>query len=122
VDLDDAFISGGVDVACGGPGPACIVWDRSRGSRDIRGAAALSSMPCLLVIRNPAVKSVRDFTDRDRIAMAGAGASVHTIYLQMAVAREFGLGRAARSSSRPSTSRRFRSLTSASLHPAPPHS
>jgi hypothetical protein len=79
-------------------------------------------MPCLLVTRNPAVKSVRDFTDRDRIAMAGAGASVHTIYLQMAVAREFGLGRAARSSSRPSTSRRFRSLTSASLHPAPPHS
>ena len=89
---NDALISGGVDVACGGLGPACIVWDRSRGSRDIRGVAALSSMPCLLVTRNPAVKSVRDLTDRDRIAMAGAGASVHTIYLQMAVAREFGLG------------------------------
>lgn len=88
---NDALISGGVDVACGGLGPACIVWDRSRGSRDIRGVAALSSMPCLLVARNPAVRGVRDFTDRDRIAMAGAGGSVQTIYLQMAVAREFGV-------------------------------
>ena len=48
-------------------------------------------MPNLLVTRNPNVKTVRDFTDKDRIAMAGAGSSVQTTYLQMAVAREFGI-------------------------------
>jgi NitT/TauT family transport system substrate-binding protein len=36
------------------------------------------------------VKTIRDFTPKDRIAMAGAGSSVQTTYLQMAVAKEFG--------------------------------
>jgi NitT/TauT family transport system substrate-binding protein len=67
------------------------LWDRTRGNLDVRGVAALSSMPNLLVSRNPNIKSVRDFTDKDRIAMAGAGSSVQTTYLQMAVAKEFGI-------------------------------
>jgi NitT/TauT family transport system substrate-binding protein len=48
-------------------------------------------MPNLLVTRNPNIKSVRDFTEKDRISMAGAGSSVQTVYLQMAVAKEFGI-------------------------------
>ncbi len=88
---NDALLSGGLHFASGGTGPALILWDRTRGNMDVRGVAALSSMPNLLVTRNPAVKSIRDFTDKDRIAMAGAGSSVQTIYLQMAVAKEFGI-------------------------------
>jgi NitT/TauT family transport system substrate-binding protein len=53
--------------------------------------AALSSMPNLLITRNPAVKSIKDFGEKDRIAMAGAGSSVQTTYLQMAAAKEFGI-------------------------------
>lgn len=53
--------------------------------------AALSSMPNLLVTRNPDVKTIQDFTDKDRIAMAGAGSSVQTTYLQMAAAKAFGV-------------------------------
>jgi NitT/TauT family transport system substrate-binding protein len=52
--------------------------------------AALSSMPMYLVTNNPSVKSIRDFTDKDRISMAGAGQSIQTIVLQMAAAKEFG--------------------------------
>ena len=48
-------------------------------------------MPNLLVTRNPAIKTVRDFTEKDRISMAGAGSSVQTVYLQMAVSKEFGI-------------------------------
>jgi hypothetical protein len=87
---NDALLSGGLHFAAGGTGPAFILWDRTRGTMDVRGVAALSSMPNLLVTRNPNIKTVRDFTDKDRIAMAGAGSSVQTIYLQMAVAKEFG--------------------------------
>ncbi|MEO8203766.1 MAG: ABC transporter substrate-binding protein, partial [Betaproteobacteria bacterium] len=61
------------------------------GNVDVRGVAALSSMPNLLITRNPKIKSIRDFTDKDRIAMAGAGSSVQTTYLQMAVAKAFGI-------------------------------
>jgi len=88
---NDALLSGSLDFASGGTGPAFILWDRTRGSIDVRGVAALSSMPNLLVTRNPAVKTIRDFTDQDRIAMAGAGSSVQTTYLEMAAAKEWGI-------------------------------
>lgn len=88
---NDALLSGNLHFASGGTGPAFILWDRTRGNIDVRGVAALASMPNLLVTRNPNVRTVRDFTEKDRIAMAGAGSSVQTTYLQMAVAKEFGI-------------------------------
>jgi NitT/TauT family transport system substrate-binding protein len=87
---NDALLAGGLHMAAGGTGPAFILWDRTRGNVGVHGISALSSMPNLLVTRNPNIKTIKDFTEKDRIAMAGAGSSVQTIYLQMAVAREFG--------------------------------
>ena len=88
---NDALLSGNLHFASGGTGPALILWDKTRGNLDVRGVAALSSMPNLLITRNPKVKTIRDFTDKDRIAMAGAGSSVQTTYLQMAVAKVYGI-------------------------------
>jgi len=88
---NDALLAGSLHFAAGGTGPAIILWDKTRGGVDVRGVSALSSMPCILVSRNPAVKTIRDFTDKDRISMAGAGSSVQTIYLEMAAAKEFGI-------------------------------
>lgn len=87
---NDALLSGTLHFAAGGTGPAIILWDRTRANVGVHGVAALSSMPNLLVSRNPVVKTIKDFTDKDRIAMAGAGSSVQTTYLQIAVAKEFG--------------------------------
>jgi NitT/TauT family transport system substrate-binding protein len=87
---NDALLSGSLHMAAGGTGPAFILWDRTRGNVDVRGIAALSSMPNLLVTMDPRIKTIRDFTEKDRIAMGGAGSSVQTIYVQMAVAKEFG--------------------------------
>jgi NitT/TauT family transport system substrate-binding protein len=87
---NDALLAGSLHFAAGGTGPAFILWDRTRGNVQVHGVAALSSMPNLLVTRNPNIKTIKDFSEKDRIAMAGAGSSVQTIYLQMAVAKEFG--------------------------------
>ena len=88
---NDALLSGNLHFASGGTGPALILWDKTRGNLDVRGVAALSSMPNLLITRNPKIKTIRDLTDKDRIAMAGAGSSVQTTYLQMAVSKEYGI-------------------------------
>jgi len=89
---NDALLSGSLNFAAGGTAPAIILWDRTRGTgNEVRGVAALSSMPCLLVTRDPNVKTIKDFTDKDRISLAGAGSSVQTIYLQMAVAKAYGI-------------------------------
>ncbi len=88
---NDALLSGNLHFASGGTGPALILWDKTRGNLDVRGVGALASMPNLLITRNPKVKTIRDLTDKDRIAMAGAGSSVQTTYLQMAVSKEYGI-------------------------------
>lgn len=88
---NDALLAGSLHYAAGGTGPAFILWDRTRSNVGVHGVAALSSMPNLLVSRNPAVKTLKDLSAKDRIAMAGAGSSVQTVYLQMAAAKEYGI-------------------------------
>ena len=88
--MNDALLGGNLHVASGGVAPFLILWDRTRGGLNVKAIAALSSMPMYLVTNNPQVKSIRDFTDNDRISMAGAGTSIQTIVLQMAAAKEFG--------------------------------
>ena len=88
--MNDALLSGSLHVASGGVAPFVILWARTQGNLNVKAVAALSSMPMYLVTNNPNVKSIRDFTEKDRISMAGAGTSIQTIILQMATAREFG--------------------------------
>src|SRR5688572_25478323 len=88
--MNDALLAGSLHVASGGVAPFLILWARTQGNLNVKAVAALSSMPTYLVTNNPNVKSIRDFTEKDRISMAGAGTSIQTIILQMAAAREFG--------------------------------
>lgn len=88
---NDAMLSGKLDFAAGGTGPAIILWDRTRDNVKVHGVAALSSMPNYLISRAPEIESIADFTEDDRIAMAGAGSSVQTVYLQMAASKEWGV-------------------------------
>lgn len=87
----DALLSGHLNFAAGGTGPAIILWDRTRSNLKVHGVAALSSMPNLLVSTDPKIKTLKDFTDKDRISMAGAGSSVQTVYLEMAVSKIWGI-------------------------------
>lgn len=88
---NDALLAGKLDFASGGTGPGFILWDKTQGNYNVHGVAALSSMPNLLVTSDPKVKTIKDLTDKDRISMAGAGSSVQTIYLQMAVSKVWGI-------------------------------
>lgn len=88
---NDALLSGQLDFAAGGTGPATILWDKTQSNVKVHGVAALSSMPNMLVSIAPEIKTLEDFSENDKIAMAGAGSSVQTIYLQMAVAKKWGI-------------------------------
>ena len=90
VPINDGLISGTIHVGSGGIAPMVIAWDRTRGSVDIKGNGALCALPIFLVGRHP-YKSVKEFTDQDRISMAGAGQSIQTMYLQMEVAKVYGI-------------------------------
>jgi len=90
--IQDALLSGSVHFAAGGVPPFVTLWSRTIGNLDIKSVGALSSMPQFLNTRNPNVKTIRDFTEKDRIALAGVKSSIHAITLQMAAEQVFGAG------------------------------
>jgi NitT/TauT family transport system substrate-binding protein len=65
--MNDAVISGTVDFVCLGPPGLATIWAKTRGN--VRGASGLNAMPLFLNTRNPAISSISDFTDKDRIAV-----------------------------------------------------
>lgn len=90
VPINDGLISGTIHFGAGGIAPMIQAWDRTRTSVKIHGVGALCALPNYLVSRHP-YKKVTDFKETDRISMAGAGQSIQTLYLQMALAKEVGI-------------------------------
>jgi len=90
--MNDALLSNSMQFASGGVGPMLTLWSRTRGNLDVRAVGALNSMPLLLVTRNPNVKTIKDFTEKDRIALPAVKISVQALALQMAAEQAFGPG------------------------------
>jgi NitT/TauT family transport system substrate-binding protein len=90
--MNDALLSNSLQFASGGVGPLVTLWSRTKGNLDVKAVAALNSMPLLLNTRNPAVKTLKDFTDRDRIALPAVKVSIQAVTLQMAAEKAFGEG------------------------------
>lgn len=88
--VNDALLSGNIEVAGAGVGPLLTLWDRTLGKQNVRGVASLGNFPYYLVTNNPNVKSIADFTDKDRIALPAVGVSVQSRVLQLASAKLWG--------------------------------
>ena len=89
--MNEALLSGSTDIVAGGVPGLITLWDKTQGtSFEVKGICALSSQPFLLNTSNPAIKSIKDFSDRDRIALPSIKVSVQAVVLQMAVAAAFG--------------------------------
>jgi NitT/TauT family transport system substrate-binding protein len=85
----EAIISGQMDFIA--PGLPTTMWDKTVGTQnEIRALTAVQSMPYVLVTRSPNIKTIRDFTEHDRIALPAVKLTGHAIALQMAAAKEWG--------------------------------
>ncbi len=91
--MNDALLSGNLDFASGGVGPLLTIWDKTKGNLNVKGVACLNEMPLYLNTTNPKVKSLKDFTEKDRIALPAVKVSVQARTLQMAAEKEFGEGK-----------------------------
>lgn len=87
---NDALLSGSIDFVSGGVGPMLQLWNATKGS--VKGVAALNAVPLLLNTNNPSVKGIRDFTEKDKIAVPAVNVSMQAVILKMAAAKEFGEG------------------------------
>ncbi|TWH64814.1 NitT/TauT family transport system substrate-binding protein [Azomonas agilis] len=88
--VNDALLSGNIDIAGAGIGPLLTVWDRTKGKQNVRGVASLGNFPYYLLSSNPKVKTIADLSDKDRIAVPAVTVSIQSRFLQYAAAQEWG--------------------------------
>ena len=88
--VNDALLSGGVDFGAIGITPFITLWDKTRTSLEVKALAALNSQPAFLNTINPNVKSIKDFTEKDRIALPSVKVAFQATILQMAAEQTFG--------------------------------
>ena len=84
----ELVISGTVDFAIAGLTPVIIAWAKTKG--DILGVAAANTADLVLVTNQARIRSVKDFTSNDRIAVPAVKSSMQAIALAMAAEKAFG--------------------------------
>ncbi|MEO8739312.1 MAG: ABC transporter substrate-binding protein [Casimicrobiaceae bacterium] len=86
--MNDALLSGSVDFVCLGIPGIAIIWAKTNGQ--VKAASGFNFLPLQINTRSPAIKGIRDFTDKDKIALPAVKVSMQAILLQMWAAKEFG--------------------------------
>jgi len=87
--MQSAMIAGRLDFASSGVPWFLTMWDKLNGQ--VKSPGALDSMPLYLNTRNPEIRSLKDFSEKDRIALPAVKSSVQAITLQMAAVATFGV-------------------------------
>ena len=88
--LNDGIISGAIDIAGVGLPNLITMWEKTRTNAKVRAIAGLNFMPLLLLTRDPKIKTLKDYGEKDRIALPSVKISMQAILLEMAAAGEFG--------------------------------
>ena len=88
--MNDGVVSGAIQFIAVGAPSLITLWEKTRDNVGVKGVCAMTTYPLYLNVRNPAVKSIRDFSDKDRIVVPSVKVSTQAIMLQMAAAKEFG--------------------------------
>src|SRR5260370_8768305 len=90
--MNDALLSGSVDFVSLGIPAIITIWSKTKGTPlAVRASTGLNVSPLMLLVRDPTIKSLRDFKDHHKIAMPAVKVSIQPIMLQMAAAKEFGI-------------------------------
>src|SRR6184192_340898 len=90
--INDAMLAGALDVAGIGVPGFLTLWAKAKDNPalEVRALTGMSSSSMYLMTRNPQVKTLKDFSERDRIAVPGIKTSLPAVLLHMAAAKEFG--------------------------------
>jgi len=87
----DALLAGQADFIGPGAPTLATIWDKTVGTpQEARALIAMQSMPFVLVTRNPDVKTIKDFTDKDKIALPAVKLTGHALILEMESAKIWG--------------------------------
>ncbi|MQA28997.1 MAG: ABC transporter substrate-binding protein [Luteitalea sp.] len=94
--LNDALLSGAADFAAAGPPAFLTLWDRTTGSLEVKGVAAMTSLPMYLNTRAEHLRTLDDVRETDRIAVTAPKVSIPALVMQMYAAERYGAAEATR--------------------------
>jgi len=85
---NDALLSGSVNITTSGVTNMLLLWAKTNG--DVRAITGVSGLPFKLVTRNPNIKTIKDYTSSDRIAVPTVRQSIQAITLGIALQKAYG--------------------------------
>jgi NitT/TauT family transport system substrate-binding protein len=88
--VNDGLLSGNVHFGAVGAPSLVTLWSRTKSNVGVKGVSALTSYPLYFVTRNPELKSLKDLSAKDKIAVPSVKISTQAIMLQMAASDLFG--------------------------------
>jgi NitT/TauT family transport system substrate-binding protein len=88
--VNDMLLSGAAHFVPAGPPAFITLWDRTRANMKVKGVAAMTSIPMYLNTRAPHLKSLKDLTANDKIAVTAVKVSIPAIIMQMQAIKEYG--------------------------------
>jgi NitT/TauT family transport system substrate-binding protein len=88
----DSFLAGAVHFSGQGVPSTALIWDRTRSGIGAKAVTAMVASNIWLMTRKPELKSLRDLTDTDRIALPSIKTSAQALFLWTAAEKEFGPG------------------------------
>jgi NitT/TauT family transport system substrate-binding protein len=84
----DALLAGNVDIVTSGVTNMLLLWGKTNG--DVKSIAGVSGLPFKLISRNPNIKTIKDFTPNDRIALPTVRVSIQAMTLGIALQKTYG--------------------------------
>jgi NitT/TauT family transport system substrate-binding protein len=105
--INDGLLSGTVHFGAVGAPSLITLWSKTKNNVGIKGMAAMTSYPLYFVTRNPDLKSLKDLSQKDKVAVPSVKISTQALMLQMAAFDLFG----------PSNYQKFDEFTVSLAHP-----
>jgi len=84
----DSLLAGNLDFVTSGVSNMMLLWSRTGGQ--VKSVSAVGAVPLILVTRNPNVKTIADFTERDKISVPTIKVSMQSTILGIAAAKIYG--------------------------------
>jgi len=88
--INDGLLSGNVHFGAVGAPSLVTLWSKTKSNVGVKGMAAMTSYPLYFVTRNPDLKSLKDLSAKDKIAVPSVKISTQALMLQMAAADLLG--------------------------------
>jgi sulfonate transport system substrate-binding protein len=88
--MNEALLSGSADFISAGPPAFLTLWDRTKGNIEVRGVAAMSSIPMYLNTRAEHLRALDDIRAGDKMAVTSVKVSIPSIVMQMYARTKYG--------------------------------